>query len=148
MSCIISSFYIKPQPLSTFFLLLPGCIISSFYIKPQLLTQAGQRPHGCIISSFYIKPQLSRKQAITLIVVLYLHSTSNHNSYWTISRGRQVVLYLHSTSNHNRIAAYNKIYSLYYIFILHQTTTDVGNVIPYARLYYIFILHQTTTPPA
>ena len=37
---------------------------------------------------------------------------------------------------------------LYYIFILHQTTTyrdDAGGLV---ALYYIFILHQTTTEDA
>ena len=37
--------------------LITSCIISSFYIKPQ---RSGMSPHGwfsCIISSFYIKPQ-------------------------------------------------------------------------------------------
>ena len=35
---------------------------------------------------------------------------------------------------------------LYYIFILHQTTTGGGSGVYVFELYYIFILHQTTTP--
>ena len=35
ISCIISSFYIKPQLMLPWFDLVLGCIISSFYIKPQ-----------------------------------------------------------------------------------------------------------------
>ena len=34
---------------------------------------------------------------------------------------------------------------LYYIFILHQTTTSLQGMKPSGTLYYIFILHQTTT---
>ena len=81
-------------------------------------------------------------------VVLYLHSTSNHNSAIFFSHSRCVVLYLHSTSNHNSIISFSCFIMLYYIFILHQTTTyrdDAGGLV---ALYYIFILHQTTTEDA
>ena len=36
------------------------------------------------------------------VVVLYLHSTSNHNDGVEPIYDTTVVLYLHSTSNHNR----------------------------------------------
>ena len=83
--------------------------------------------------------------AISLIVVLYLHSTSNHNrlplpcrrnrrciisSFYIKPQpalcepcGYRVVLYLHSTSNHNGTIPPLDALRLYYIFILHQTTT-------------------------
>ena len=35
---------------------------------------------------------------------------------------------------------------LYYIFNLHQTTTDRSGRVKASTLYYIFNLHQTTTP--
>ena len=57
----------------------------------------------------------------------------------------RVVLYLHSTSNHNLQVLVVYFLVLYYIFILHQTTTDDGDVTFNSVLYYIFILHQTTT---
>ena len=59
-------------------------------------------------------------------VVLYLHSTSNHNSYHTHNEHYYVVLYLHSTSNHNYFLELFFPMLLYYIFILHQTTTRVN----------------------
>ena len=65
---------------------------------------------------------MQRLQLVTL-VVLYLHSTSNHNFGYGIRTKRHVVLYLHSTSNHNRGIRSKKLLTLYYIFILHQTTT-------------------------
>jgi len=78
-------------------------------------------------------------------VVLYLHSTSNHNLQATTSLESQVVLYLHSTSNHNEYDYLKQSEKLYYIFILHQTTTVATLLDTDILLYYIFILHQTTT---
>ena len=56
-----------------------GCLISSFYIKPQLAVGRYTSVKGCLISSFYIKPQLLQNRSVGWCVVLYLHSTSNHN---------------------------------------------------------------------
>ena len=78
---------------------------------------------GCIISSFYIKPQLITPANCLQPVVLYLHSTSNHNCTRFANALKNVVLYLHSTSNHNNRGFTDNFTSLYYIFILHQTTT-------------------------
>ena len=78
------------------------CIISSFYIKPQPNPNVSDLANSCIISSFYIKPQ-------------------------------------------HGIATQQEQFELYYIFILHQTTTWVVDNSPRLLLYYIFILHQTTT---
>ena len=77
--CIISSFYIKPQPLASYRQRTCSCIISSFYIKPQRKRTYSCYFAGCIISSFYIKPQRSISSIRDSFVVLYLHSTSNHN---------------------------------------------------------------------
>ena len=79
--CIISSFYIKPQHSPSLSSMMPSCIISSFYIKPQRKWAAHTSINGCIISSFYIKPQPCRSRRRCCLVVLYLHSTSNHNIY-------------------------------------------------------------------
>ena len=65
-------------------------------------------------------------------VVLYLHSTSNHNVSETRTKRYNVVLYLHSTSNHNNASITNIVKRLYYIFILHQTTTEEA-----AQLYAV-----------
>ena len=56
-----------------------------------------------------------------------------------------VVLYLHSTSNHNRAGVPPSVVRLSYIFILHQTTTVFSKGEKENMLSYIFILHQTTT---
>ena len=79
--CIISSFYIKPQPVFPTDVTLMRCIISSFYIKPQQQPSSTKKQASCIISSFYIKPQLLCNVLLSYLVVLYLHSTSNHNVY-------------------------------------------------------------------
>ena len=167
LRCIISSFYIKPQLLDKIQNYSASCIISSFYIKPQHTQCANFEELGCIISSFYIKPQLIFRcwpfLAVVLYlhstsnhngvprndisddVVLYLHSTSNHNGHQKHGSTCQVVLYLHSTSNHNQNSRYSRVSWLYYIFILHQTTTVLRCACVLLQLYYIFILHQTTT---
>ena len=68
-----------------------------------------------------------------LYVVLYLHSTSNHNykSYYLWIK--EVVLYLHSTSNHNSVMTRTNCLLLYYIFILHQTTTWLAYLFRFSR---------------
>ena len=101
-----------------------SCIISSFYIKPQLIQCAFVRNLSCIISSFYIKPQpitIVGLQLWQLYYIFILHQTTT-NYY-----------FCYSTSQ------------LYYIFILHQTTTFSWGRKIRRSLYYIFILHQTTT---
>ena len=100
---------------------------------------------GCIISSFYIKPQPILRPPLCRMVVLYLHSTSNHNGGMLEYFMRRVVLYLHSTSNHNVWSVFDK----YERVVLYLHSTSNHNYTPLAeiveKLYYIFILHQTTT---
>ncbi len=122
-SCILSFFYIKPQPHLGYLRLLLGCILSFFYIKPQLLS---------LIISFGS-------------VVSYLLSTSNHNMDVVLPDGFIVVSYLSSTSNHNRHAVGGQFFGLYLIFLLHPTTTGIGGAHRGYLLYLIFLLHQTTT---
>ena len=58
VSCIASSFYIKPQPHGDSQYARECCIASSFYIKPQHIVADADGLGCCIASSFYIKPQL------------------------------------------------------------------------------------------
>ena len=55
--CILSKFYIKPQPKSAAEIEETCCILSKFYIKPQHKTKKAVTVDGCILSKFYIKPQ-------------------------------------------------------------------------------------------
>ena len=99
----------------------------------------------CIISSFYIKPQHLRRDEAVTGVVLYLHSTSNHNDVITMASKKMLyyIFILHQTTT---LRVCKKPASmLYYIFILHQTTTRKAKKQKLRKLYYIFILHQTTT---
>ena len=100
-SCILSKFYIKPQPEGSLPTWVVGCILSKFYIKPQPGQPAHHRRHGCILSKFYIKPQRCRRKQKGGIVVSYRNSTSNHNA-----------------QQHTSVVG-----RLYLIEILHQTTT-------------------------
>ena len=55
--CILSKFYIKPQPWADYAAQGARCILSKFYIKPQLPDVQVNTGLGCILSKFYIKPQ-------------------------------------------------------------------------------------------
>ena len=56
-----------------------GCILSKFYIKPQPNRKPYGTTSGCILSKFYIKPQPGYYLADIRKVVSYRNSTSNHN---------------------------------------------------------------------
>ena len=101
LRCILSKFYIKPQPSTGSGTRTPGCILSKFYIKPQLFYGFIVRVRSCILSKFYIKPQPCHRHRVRWLVVSYRNSTSNHNSFLAL-----MVLDM-----------------LYLIEILHQTTT-------------------------
>ena len=55
------------------------CILSKFYIKPQPKGTHKRARYGCILSKFYIKPQLVFISFPPTRVVSYRNSTSNHN---------------------------------------------------------------------
>ena len=57
VSCVISYFYIKPQPPTAIEVVVVSCVISYFYIKPQLWWSVLVIAPCCVISYFYIKPQ-------------------------------------------------------------------------------------------
>ena len=126
-------------------MLLRCCIASSFYIKPQRLTT------GVPASSVVLHPLSTsnhNRQGAELdgdIVVLHPLSTSNHNSSLGIAAKKLVVLHPLSTSNHNLLSSVSRRVSLYCILFLHQTTTrrELEQVV--GRLYCILFLHQTTT---
>ena len=100
-----------------------GCVISFFYIKPQpgntsevstqvALYLSSTSNHNCICLLRY-----------WLLVALYLSSTSNHNwrlIHSPISRLRYIFL-LHQTTTVWFACLHDK--RLRYIFLLHQTTT-------------------------
>ena len=122
-----------------------GCILSKFYIKPQPGTHYRRNRSSCILSKFYIKPQplqrLDRKRNVvsyrnstsnhnlqfcytgTWLVVSYRNSTSNHNENGISLNRDTVVSYRNSTSNHNFGLNLDDDQKLYLIEILHQTTT-------------------------
>ena len=121
--CVISFFYIKPQPAA-----FPAC---SFEVALYLSSTSNHNP--------------PKRLSVPQWVALYLSSTSNHNHYLWHPAKRDVALYLSSTSNHNLKYVLYPVLALRYIFLLHQTTTRnrIGN--KPKGLRYIFLLHQTTT---
>ena len=100
-SCILSKFYIKPQPENVLNVAKKSCILSKFYIKPQHYPMLFVDMSRCILSKFYIKPQRRRWLSCCFSVVSYRNSTSNHNAG----------------------DGYPVASLLYLIEILHQTTT-------------------------
>ena len=123
----------------------PRCILSKFYIKPQPSMMPNHFLTCCILSKFYIKPQHFVIMFEHLGVVSYRNSTSNHNTSPGNHHRGWVVSYRNSTSNHNSDNTFEAIEGLYLIEILHQTTTAHTGSYPHGRLYLIEILHQTTT---
>ena len=125
-----------------------GCILSKFYIKPQPNRKPYGTTSGCILSKFYIKPQPGYYLADIRKVVSYRNSTSNHNRI--VCTKIEIQLYLieilHQTTTLARCAKDNP--GLYLIEILHQTTTDPFSMAKRTELYLIEILHQTTTRAA
>ena len=99
------------------------CILSKFYIKPQPVIANISAADGCILSKFYIKPQQRVRHKIGHSVVSYRNSTSNHNNLKPVLRSPSVVSYRNSTSNHNQPFISHVVNGLYLIEILHQTTT-------------------------
>ena len=99
-SCILSKFYIKPQPGDCSSPVGFCCILSKFYIKPQQNDQAFKRMYRCILSKFYIKPQQCRSSQSFLMVVSYRNSTSNHNTPAAVlgSSGLYLIEILHQTT--------------------------------------------------
>ena len=124
-----------------------GCILSKFYIKPQQARLHYNTSGRCILSKFYIKPQPGISSEISMAVVSYRNSTSNHNILIMRNVSIIVVSYRNSTSNHNSRASKTISAGLYLIEILHQTTTQSTVSRNDAALYLIEILHQTTTQP-
>ena len=57
LCCILSKFYIKPQPPGGGTNAKKRCILSKFYIKPQPPGGGTNAKKRCILSKFYIKPQ-------------------------------------------------------------------------------------------
>ena len=102
---------------------ISGCVISFFYIKPQPIKTNTTIIGGCVISFFYIKPQQCLSYALLSSVVLYLSSTSNHNPSVVLIEKNGVVLYLSSTSNHNRTGRLSKTITV----VLYLSSTSNHN---------------------
>ena len=148
--CLISLFYIKPQlpdynPATMEVVLYPYstsnhntlarlvCLLKLSYIlilhQTTTATIEDLKSSSCFISLFYIKPQHNSYTLVPISVVLYPYSTSNHNYQGKGIRLVHVVLYPYSTSNHNLLGMTAHFGRLFYILILHQTTTSYRGTI-------------------
>ena len=122
-----------------------SCILSKFYIKPQ--PRRRRRGRHCVVSYRNSTSNHNHPQAGTepRLVVSYRNSTSNHNFYSLYAAWLMLYLIeiLHQTTTILRRET--SLDWLYLIEILHQTTTPSEITQPLLLLYLIEILHQTTT---
>ena len=121
--CILSKFYIKPQP---------GILFEIFMaVVSYRNSTSNHNPPGA--------------QRAKELVVSYRNSTSNHNNARSTVSYDELYLIeiLHQTTT--PIAHFLKSSPLYLIEILHQTTTSENVLYICRKLYLIEILHQTTT---
>ena len=166
-SCILSKFYIKPQPVGPGKTVKLCCILSKFYIKPQQIECADvlgevvsyrnstsnhngshrRYADGRVVS--YRNSTSNHNHPARRLrpdsVVSYRNSTSNHNSAFATNLATPVVSYRNSTSNHNKsglLRAKRIVVSYRNSTSNHNITTRVFFV---EMLYLIEILHQTTT---
>ena len=125
LCCILSKFYIKPQPPGGGTNAKKRCILSKFYIKPQLWNLKC-RPSSVVSYRNSTSNHNFAVYSVTLLwVVSYRNSTSNHNNFEKRTGNFFVVSYRNSTSNHNSVLHSFSSLSLYLIEILHQTTTHL-----------------------
>ena len=123
-SCILSKFYIKPQPKTRS---VPAVKVVSYRNSTSNHNQrVPQKSKKHVVSyrnstSNHNTPEAPNRR---ISVVSYRNSTSNHNKAFGRRSGRFVVSYRNSTSNHNHNLRHSKSVLLYLIEILHQTTTD------------------------
>ena len=102
---------------------ISSCISFLFYIKPQRWAETRAYALRCISFLFYIKPQLIPKKDNAMDVVFPFSSTSNHNFCKSHHFLAFVVFPFSSTSNHNKFSEKKNLYLLYFLSLLHQTTT-------------------------
>ena len=140
-SCILSKFYIKPQQANPELVAAYRCILSKFYIKPQRRNAGHGNTFGCILSKFYIKPQRVRPIRISLIVVSYRNSTSNHNYRGLLPILLYVVSYRNSTSNHNVGGLFGMIGAV----VSYRNSTSNHNVLVNAVSPVLVVSYRNST---
>ena len=85
--CLISLFYIKPQPSRILSAGILSCLISLFYIKPQPERRFPLLSGCCLISLFYIKPQHISYNLLLFRDLHYLtHIWSGWNCLYILQR--------------------------------------------------------------
>ena len=122
-----------------------SCILSKFYIKPQPVRIYSKKWKVVSYRNSTSNHNSYVGSAGANYVVSYRNSTSNHNLGERLVKILQLYLIeiLHQTTTlQNQL---KRVTQLYLIEILHQTTTSPLLKVSYFLLYLIEILHQTTT---
>ena len=131
LGCVISFFYIKPQPYNESFGDLQVALYLSSTSNHNVLTQQKKRKWVALYLSSTSNHNWLVKLVVVALVALYLSSTSNHNAKSKGALFPYVALYLSSTSNHNRF--YHIV--LRYWVALYLSSTSNHN--KYAKLVII-----------
>ena len=100
---------------------------------------------SCISFLFYIKPQLRGEGIVAAGVVFPFSSTSNHNTRCEAMDGMQVVFPFSSTSNHNSIMIFILFRSVVFPFSSTSNHNQEEWRCEHVLLYFLSLLHQTTT---
>ena len=111
---------------TTFHTIVPSafsCILSKFYIKPQPISFGSSVLHVVSYRNSTSNHNDGSRNTKNQSVVSYRNSTSNHNLMFCCMLQSMVVSYRNSTSNHNGMIFRTSPSVLYLIEILHQTTT-------------------------
>ena len=167
LSCILSKFYIKPQPIVFF------CVFSIvvsyrnstsnhnftdifFFQRSVVSYRNSTSNHNGSVDVLPGRPVVSYRNStsnhnsgvdrkVKDEVVSYRNSTSNHNRWSCIPATTPVVSYRNSTSNHNSKPSHCSIR----LVVSYRNSTSNHNIsvmlICDLTLYLIEILHQTTT---
>ena len=143
--CLISLFYIKPQPTVNVLSGYLDCLISLFYIKPQRSVRFFIATTNCLISLFYIKPQLialiSFRLLYCLISLFYIKPQQEKDYMYSMDNCLISLFYIKPqlACESSRIF----MIALYLCSTSNHNSLQVNASI--ILLPYIFVLHQTTT---
>ena len=123
----------------------PSCILSKFYIKPQPYRFA--LSVSTVVSYRNSTSNHNREEVTEEAAPLYLIEILHQTTTWCKDKTRFSKLYLieilHQTTT--EVHDGDLLMMLYLIEILHQTTTTYLRTYHADLLYLIEILHQTTT---
>ena len=122
-----------------------NCLISSFYIKPQPRRRVSATPWIVLYRLSTSNHNLMQRDSIyiRLSYIVFLHQTTTVSGFFTSRSWLSYIVFLHQTTTTTDKRKRKR--KLSYIVFLHQTTTTCKVTQNQNQLSYIVFLHQTTT---